>query len=214
MTGWLDDNISSFSSGGFEQDWPHGRRRRPGRAQLVRCARPTTDVQRLREPRGQPDLVHGLRRHQRIGAADSAGVAALVIQAYRSTHRARRRRRRREADHHQHGGDIGAPATSREPGLIDAYKAVLAAESDGTRPETVQTLLEVRTSSTRSPSRDAGDADRHDHQQRCSATHGPRLAAGRSAPYKTLKTVTVDTRQTAAQPAYVDWRASPTITRR
>ncbi|MBV9194014.1 MAG: protease inhibitor I9 family protein [Solirubrobacterales bacterium] len=129
IKGYLNNDISSFSSGGFEQDGRTIDAVAPGELNWSLCS---TDTAMYRDcvsygGNATPVIPFG-------GTSESspltAGEAALVIQAYRQGH----------------GGaspapavvkqiidsttdDIGSPADQQGAGLIDAYKAVLAAES-------------------------------------------------------------------------------------
>jgi Peptidase inhibitor I9 len=143
---YVNNDISSFSSGGLEQDGRTIDVVAPGELNWALCS---TDITMYSDctnynGKGAPVLPFG-------GTSESApltaGVAALVIQAYREGH----------------GGatptpavvkqiivsttdDVGSPADQQGAGLIDAYKAVQAAESHQTPTMTTkstgETLLE------------------------------------------------------------------------
>jgi hypothetical protein len=147
--GWLDDNISALSSGGYDETGRTVDLVAPGDSSFGSCStakeRGVQVFQDCKNFKGQPSAV------ERIGGSSqaaplTAGAAALVIQAYRKTH----------------GGatpspalvreiilstatDLGAPADEQGAGLLNTYKAVLAAESVRTaagRPQaTGSTLL-------------------------------------------------------------------------
>lgn len=129
---YLNNDISSLSSGGFEQDGQTVDVVAPGELNWALCSTDTAMYSDCTNYYGQatPVLPFG-------GTSESApltaGVGALVIQAYRQGH----------------GGasptpavvkqiivstsdDIGSPADQQGAGLVDAYKAVLAAESYST----------------------------------------------------------------------------------
>jgi hypothetical protein len=129
VSGWLNNNISSFSSGGFQQDGRTIDVVAPGELNWALCSTNTAQYFECTNYAGNPSPVQ-----QTGGTSESApltaGVAALVIEAYRNTH----------------GGDsptpavvkqiitstandVGSPADQQGAGLVDAYKAVLAAES-------------------------------------------------------------------------------------
>ena len=129
VTGYLNNDISSFSSGGFEQSGRTVDVVAPGELNWSLCSTDTAKYFDRVSYGGKPTPVIPFGGTSE-SAPLTAGVAALVIQAYEKTH----------------GGavpspqvvkqiivsttdDIGSPADQQGAGLIDAYKAVQAAES-------------------------------------------------------------------------------------
>ena len=177
IKGYLNNNISSFSSGGFEQNGRTIDAVAPGELNWALCSTDTAMYVDCFNYAGNPSPVLAFGGTSE-SAPLTAGEAALVIQAYRQGH----------------GGasptpavvkqiivsttdDIGSPAEQQGAGLIDAYKAVQAAESYqtpsvATKP-TGHTLL---TSPTQlNAVGNSGTSERltdNDHQQRIEHADG------------------------------------------
>ena len=146
VTGYLNNNISSLSSSGFEQDGVDHLAGGAGRTQLGAVLhRHRAMYADCTDFAGQPAPVE-----ESGGTSESspltAGVAALVIQAYGKTHGGAlpspalvKQILTSTAD------DIQAPADQQGSGLLDAYRAVLAAEAyqvPATTAAVPDTLLE------------------------------------------------------------------------
>jgi Subtilase family len=128
--GWIDGNISSFSSGGFSMSGPRVPDTvAPGDLGWALCSTNTalfTDCTNYQTPAAPAPI------QQFGGTSESspltAGAAALVIQAYRSTHGGRspspalvKKILMSSAT------DLGAPPTEQGAGFINAYRAVKTA---------------------------------------------------------------------------------------
>jgi hypothetical protein len=129
VKGWIDNNISGLSSGGFDQSGGTVDVVAPGDLNWTLCTPKPALYSACTNFAGKPSSVQ-LSGGTSEAAPLTSGVAALVIQAYAQGH---------------HGQDptpavvkqiivstaenVDAPAEQQGAGMIDAYQAVLAARS-------------------------------------------------------------------------------------
>jgi hypothetical protein len=128
VTGFLSDNISSFSSSGFTQTGTVLSAVAPGELNWILCTPDLSLFADCADFAGQPSPVLEGGGTSESGPL-TAGVAALVIQAYEKTHGGTaptpalvKQFITSTAD------DINAPGDQQGSGLVDAYRAVVAAE--------------------------------------------------------------------------------------
>ena len=130
VKGWTNDEISSLSSSGFDQRGRTIDVVAPGESDWALCSTDLDEFGGCASLAGNPSPVQSFGGTSQSSPL-TAGVAALVIQAYEKTHRGTaptpavvKQLITSNTD------DIGAPADQQGSGRVDAYKAVLAAEND------------------------------------------------------------------------------------
>jgi peptidase inhibitor I9 len=147
VKGWIDNNISGLSSGGFDQTGGTVDVVAPGDLNWTLCSPYPNLYSACTNFSGQPSSVQ-LQGGTSEAAPLTAGVAALVIQAYAKAHHGRRPT---PAVVKQiivsTAGNINAPAEQQGAGIVDAYKAVLAARSyrGGTQQPSGNSILDSAT---------------------------------------------------------------------
>jgi hypothetical protein len=143
-TGWIDDNVSPISSGGFEESGGTVDLVAPGDQSFASCDASPTYLGCINSL-GQSDDIK-ISGGTSEAAPFVAGAAALVIQAYRRTHAgATPTPALVKQILLSTAIDLGAPATEQGAGLLDSARAVELAESihtaDGSPPAIGQTVL-------------------------------------------------------------------------
>ncbi len=213
---WLSNNISSFSSGGFEQDGRTVDLVAPGEDNWALCSTDVAMYSDCANFAGQPSPVQ-----QTGGTSESAplvaGEAALVIQAYRLKHRgATPSPALVKQLIVSNTDDIGAPADQQGSGLADADRAVLAAEADGTGSakgvaagrRATAAILASRTqlNAIAAPGTAQDFTDRLTNES--GSTQRLSLSTRQIGPYQSLRAATVNLSETAspASPQIVDWQ--------
>ena len=129
VKGWSNDEVSSLSSSGFDQRGRTIDVVAPGESDWALCSTNQDEFGGCASLTGAPSPVQSFGGTSQSSPM-TAGVAALVIQAYEKTHRGTaptpalvKQLIVSNTD------DIGAPADQQGSGRVDAYKAVLAAEN-------------------------------------------------------------------------------------
>ena len=130
VKGWRNDEISSLSSSGFDQRGRTIDVVAPGESDWALCSTNLDQFGGCASLAGNPSPVQSFGGTSQSSPL-TAGVAALVIQAYEKTHHGTAPTPQQVKQLiASNTDDIGAPADQQGSGRVDAYKAVLAAEND------------------------------------------------------------------------------------
>jgi subtilisin family serine protease len=128
VKGYLDNDISSLTSSGFEQTGRVIDVVAPGELNWALCSTNVTIYADCTSYNGNPTSFIAFGGTSE-SAPLTAGVAALVYQAYQKTHGTWPAPQVVKQIITGTAQNIGSPADQQGAGLIDAYQAVLAAES-------------------------------------------------------------------------------------
>jgi hypothetical protein len=206
VKGWINNNISSLSSGGFEQDGNTIDAVAPGELNWALCSTNTTQFFECTNFRGKPTPVQ-----ESGGTSESApltaGTAALVIQAYRKTHNnATPSPAIVKQIIDSTTDDIAAPADQQGNGLIDAFKAVQAAESfQAPSSRTGATLLKSATQLNATAAPGSSQTLTDTLTNNGANTHRYDISSRALGPYSKVKQATVNLSD-ANSPKQRDWQ--------
>jgi hypothetical protein len=145
ITGYVNNNISALSSSGFNRNGSTLSLVAPGELNWAVCSTDVAEYSECHDLAGDPSPVEESGGTSEA-APLTAGAAALVIEAYGRTHHGARPSPALVKEILTSTADnIQAPADEQGSGLLDTYRAVLAAESYQVRApaHTPATLLEA-----------------------------------------------------------------------
>jgi len=204
---YLNDDISSFSSGGFEQSGRTIDVVAPGELNWALCSTDTAMYADCVSYGGKPTPVLPFGGTSE-SAPLTAGVAALVYQAYDKTHGTYPTPQVVKQIIVSTAYDIDSPADQQGAGLINAYKAVQAAESyraPGSTPAPVgNTLLDSATQLNAVGQPGTPETLTDTITNNGSTTQTLSLDGRTTGPYTSIKTDTV-TLSDSNSPHTTDW---------
>jgi hypothetical protein len=132
--GWLDNNVSPLSSGGYTQSGGTVDMVAPGDLSFASCTPDTVSYADCVNFLGMPSNIEEIGGPSQA-APEVAGAAALVIQAYRQAHGgASPSPAVVKQDLLSTATDVGAPATQQGAGLLNSLRAVELAASTPAKP--------------------------------------------------------------------------------
>jgi hypothetical protein len=132
-TGWLDDNISALSSAGFTESGRTVDLVAPGDLNWISCTEIASSPLSCTNVFGNPSAFTDSGGTSEA-APLTAAAAALVIEAYRNTHKGKSPTPALvKSIITSAANDLGIPADEQGSGILNTYKAVVLAESVTTK---------------------------------------------------------------------------------